>query len=294
MQDFIQLVLIGLGVGSLYALIALGFVLIYKCSGILNMAQGHFVLLGGYLGYAFASQLNIPWWLSIVLVLVVIGLVSMALERFALRPMIGQPVLAQILMTLGLASFVQGGIVMFWGGAIRKPPPIFPSGGLEFGGILLSYENGFSIVLAAVLLAVFAGFFKYARIGLRMRAVADDAVAAQSLGARLSRVYQISWVIAAVVAALGGTILGSIGGVHVGLVDLGMKSVVVVLLGGLESVFGVIIAGPILGLIEAFAIQYIDPHVGGGIKDVVSFAILIPMLLIFPYGLFGWKRIDRV
>jgi len=294
MQDFIQLVFIGLGVGSLYALIALGFVLIYKCSSILNMAQGHFVLLGGYLGYAFTAQLGIPWWASIVLVLIAIAIVSLLIERFALRPMIGQPVLAQILMTLGLSSFVQGGIVMFWGGAIRKPPPIFPSGGLDFRGILLSYENALSIVVAAVLLAVFVVFFKYARIGLRMRAVADDAVAAQSLGTRLARVYQISWVIAAVVAALGGTILGSIGGVHVGLVDLGMKSVVVVLLGGLESVFGVIIAGPILGLIESLAIQYVDPYVGGGIKDVVSFAILIPMLLIFPYGLFGWKRIERV
>ncbi len=294
MQDLVQLALIGLGQGSLYALIALGFVLIYKCSGILNLAQGEFVLLGGYLGYAFSSQFNLPWAVSIVLVLVVMALVSMVLERVALRPLIGQPLLPQILVTLGISSFIQGAILVVWGGTLQKPQPIFPSGGLEYGGILLSYENLFSIVLTGLLLAVFVVFFKYARLGLRMRAVADDPVAAQTVGTRLASIYQTSWVIAAVVAALGGTVLASIGGVHIGLASLGLKSVVVVLLGGMESVAGVVIAGPIVGLIEVLAIQYVDPYVGGGIKDVVSFAILIPILLIRPYGFFGWKRIDRV
>ena len=294
MQDLVQLALIGLGQGSLYALIALGFVLIYKCSGILNLAQGEFVLLGGYLGYAFSSQFNLPWAVSIVLVLVVMALVSMVLERVALRPLIGQRLLPQILVTLGISSFIQGAILVVWGGTLQKPQPIFPSGGLEYGGILLSYENLFSIVLTGLLLAVFVVFFKYARLGLRMRAVADDPVAAQTVGTRLASIYQTSWVIAAVVAALGGTVLASIGGVHIGLASLGLKSVVVVLLGGMESVAGVVIAGPIVGLIEVLAIQYVDPYVGGGIKDVVSFAILIPILLIRPYGFFGWKRIDRV
>jgi len=284
-----------LGIGSIYALVALGFVLIYKCTGILNLAQGNLVLLGAYLGYCFAGQLGLPWWMAILIILLVVAVFAVVLERLALRPLLGKPILAQILMTLGLASLLQGFILIIWGGNLQKLPAIFPTtGALTVLNAQLSYENAAGIVLAILLLLIFAAFFKYTQIGLRMRAVADDAVAAQAVGVQLSRIYQVSWAVSGIVAALGGILLGSIGGVHGGLADLGLKSIVVVLLGGLESVYGVMIAGAILGLIEVFAIQYVDPLIGGGIQDIVAFAILIPVLLLLPYGLFGWKRIERV
>ncbi|MEW6448201.1 MAG: branched-chain amino acid ABC transporter permease [Bacillota bacterium] len=289
-----QLLVTGLVVGSIYALVALGFVLIYKASDCINFAQGEFLLIGAYVSLALVATHEVPFLLAVGLTLFMAVLLGVLVERLILRPFIGEPVISVIMATIGLSSLMRGIVQIFWGTETRVFPPIFPQEPVTIGGAVVSQVYLWSLILAILLLVILSLFFKFTTTGIVMRAVADDQQAALSMGISVKKVFAITWAIAAVVAAVGGILLGNINGVNSSLAHLGLKVLPVAILGGLDSVPGAIIGGFIIGVLENLAGGYLDPVLGGGVKEVFPFVVLVVILLIRPYGLFGKEIIERV
>lgn len=294
MTEFLGYLICGIMVGSIYSLIALGFVLIYKASGVLNLAQGELVIIGAYFAITFLGNPGIPWPIGVTFTLLAVILMAFLIERLILRPLVGQPILALILMTLGLSMLLRGLMSAFWGDQTRLSPLVFPKEAVRIGVAFISYQYLWAFIACLALLVVFTFFFKFTKIGLAMRAVADDQQASQSLGIPIHRIFRNSWIVSGIVSAVGGILLTSLTGVHYSLTVMGLKSVSVVIVGGLESIVGSVIAGPMIGAIEYIAAGYIDPLVGGGFRDVAAYIVLMIVLIIRPYGFFGWKRIERV
>lgn len=291
---FLQLLVTGLVVGSIYALVALGFVLIYKASDCINFAQGEFLLVGAYVALALVVTYQVPFLPAVALTLFFAALLGVLVERLVLRPFIGEPVIAVIMATIGLSSLMRGIIQFIWGTDTRVFPPVFPQTPVQIGEVVVSQVYLWSLGLALLLLIIFALFFKFTITGIVMRAVADDQQAALSMGISVKRVFAITWAIAAVVAAVGGILLGNINGVNSSLAHLGLKVLPVAILGGLDSIPGAVIGGLIIGVLENLAGGYLDPIFGGGVKEVAPFVILVLILLVRPYGLFGKEIIERV
>jgi len=295
MEFLLQLVINGLVVGCIYSLVALGFVIIYKSSGILNFAQGEFLLLGAYVFLAIVAQANVPVIPALLLTFAFATLLGLALERVVLRPLIGEPIISVIMVTFGFASVVRGVLNMTWGSDTRPFPALFSSQPFHLGPVPVSPVHLWSFVTVMVLLGIFSLFFKYSLIGTAMRATADNQQVAQSLGVSVKGIFALSWCIATVVSALGGIILGSVrGGVDFSLADYGLKVFPVVILGGLDSVPGVIIGGVLIGVLENLSGGYLDPVFGGGVKEVAPFVVLVLILMVRPYGLFGKRDVERV
>lgn len=292
---FLQLVINGLVVGSVYALVALGFVIIFKSTSVVNFAQGEFLLVGAYISLAVVGQYNMPFWVAVLITLIFSVLLGMLIERLILRPMIGEPVISVIMVTLGLSSVLKAIVQGIWGTDTRPFPEIFPSTPIQIGPLPVSQGYIYSVVCVALLLVLFTLFFKYSRAGIAMRATAFSQQVAQSMGISVRRMFALAWAIAAVVSAIGGILLGGVrGGVDAALAAIGLKVIPVVILGGLDSILGAIVGGLLVGVLENLAGGYLDPIFGGGVKEVAPFVILVLILMIKPYGLFGKVHIDRV
>jgi branched-chain amino acid transport system permease protein len=297
MTFFLQLIVSGIGLGMIYALIALGFVIILKCSKAFNIAQGQFVMLGGYLGYTFLLDFHLPAWAALLAAIAIGVVLGLLIERLALRPLIGQSVLSVIMMTIALSVVLEGVGVLIWGGIYEpykgglptfKIPPI--------GGVSISPETLDGIILSAIVVIALMAVFRYTKTGLAMRATAEDEKVVRSVGIKVTTVYAISWVIACVVGIVSGILLYSISGVQQTMSDVGLKAMGVVLLGGVDSIGGAIIAGLILGVLENVAPGYLDPLLpsGGGLANVVPFIVMLIVLIFRPHGLFGTARIERI
>ncbi len=289
---FMQLLLSGLSMGSIYALVALGFVLIYKSTSILNLAQGEFLMVGAYICLSITLDFGLNFIASFMLTMVFSVLLGLAVERIVLRPLIGEPIISVIMVTLGLTYILRGLVIMLWGNDIRQFN-LFPEEPIDFWGVKLTYLYLYSMGISLVLLTIFAIFFKYARTGIFMRAVADHQTAAQSMGIPVKRVFAMSWCIAAVVSSIGGILVGNIAGVGVDLSYIGLKVLPAVILGGLDSILGAIIGGLIVGVLEFLSAGYLDPYIPA-INEVFPFIVLVLVLMIKPYGLFGIEEIERV
>ncbi len=294
MDFFLQLAVSGLVIGSVYSLVALGFVLIYKSSDAINMAQGEFLLVGTYICLTLITTYNVPFIPALLLTLVFSAALGFLIERLVLRPFIGEPVISMIMATIGLASLMAGIIHVIWGFETRVYPPIFSQEPIKLGAIVISPIYLWSLVIVLVLLVLFTLFFKFSKMGVAMRATADDQQAALSMGISVKAVFAITWAISAIVSSVGGVLLGNINGVNSSLALIGLKVLPVALLGGLDSIPGAIVGGFIIGLLESLAGGYLDPLVGGGLKDVVPFFVLVLILMFKPYGLFGKREIERV
>jgi branched-chain amino acid transport system permease protein len=292
----LQLGITGLSLGMVYALIAIGFVIILKCSNAFNIAQGHFVMLGGYLGFTFLVTLHLPVWISIVLAIVVAVIMGLIIERLALRPLVGQPTLAVVMMTIALASVIEGIAILAWGGEYETYHDVLPVINLKVGAISIPPESLIGLIVSAIVVVILMVIFRYTKAGLAMRATAEDEQVVRSSGIRVTMVYALAWIIACVVGVVGGILLGGVSGVTTSLSDIGLKAMAVVILGGLDSVGGAIIAGLILGVLENLAAGYLDPLMpsGGGLANVFPFLVMIIVLIIRPHGLFGLKRIERI
>jgi branched-chain amino acid transport system permease protein len=279
-----------------YALVAIGFVIILKCSDAFNIAQGHFVLLGGYLGYTFLVPFNLPIWATLVMAVGAAIIMGLLIERLALRPLVGQPVLAVIMMTIALATVLEGLVTLIWGGEYKAYHGVLPTLALKIGEISIPSETSIGLIVSLVAVAILMLFFRYTKIGLAIRATAEDLQVVQSVGIRAATVYAVSWVIACVVGVIGGILLGGVSGVMTPLAEVGLKAFAVVLLGGLNSIGGAIVAGIILGVLENIAAGYLDPLLpaGGGLAHVFPFIVIIIVLIFRPYGLFGLVRIERI
>jgi branched-chain amino acid transport system permease protein len=294
MDFFVQLTLNGLVVGGIYALVALGFVVIYKSSGILNFAQGEFLMLGAYVSLAILATARVPFPAAFALTLAFSAALGLLLERVVLRPLLGQPIISVIMVTLGLSSVLKAVVQGFWGTDTRPFPAVFPTDPVLLGPLPVSRGYLWSLGCVAVLLVLLDLFFRYTRMGLAMRATASSQQVALSMGIPVRRVVAIAWVIAAAVSAVGGMLLGALrGGADGSLAFFGLKVVPVVILGGLESVTGAIAGGLIIGVLENLSGGYLDPIAGGGVKDVAPFVALVVILMIKPHGLFGRARARR-
>jgi branched-chain amino acid transport system permease protein len=288
MEFFLQLTINGLVVGGIYALVALGFVIIYKSSGILNFAQGEFLMLGAYVCLAIMTASRVPFAAAFVLTLVFSVALGLLLERAVLRPLLGQPVISVIMVTLGLSSVLKGIVQAIWGTDTRSFPAVFPNEPVLLGPLPVSQGYLWSLGCVAVLLVILTLFFRYTRLGLAMRATAFSQQVSLSMGISVRRIFALAWSIAAVVSAAGGMLLGAMrGGVDGSLAFYGLKVIPVVILGGLESIPGAIVGGLIIGVLENLSGGYLDPLVGGGVKDVAPFVALVVILMIKPHGLFG-------
>jgi branched-chain amino acid transport system permease protein len=292
---FLQLVVTGFSLGMVYALIAIGFVIILKCSDAFNIAQGHFVLIGGYLGFTFLVLFHLPVWLAIVLAIIVAIILGVLIERLTIRPLIGKPDLAIIMMTIALSVVLEGLVMLIWGGEYKTYHNVLPTFTLKVGQISVPPESLIGLVVSLVSVAILMFMFKFTKIGLAMRATAEDLRVVQSLGIRATTVYSVSWGIASVVGVIGGILLGGVSGVSIPLAEIGLKALAVVLLGGANSIGGAILAGIILGILENLAAGYLDPLLpGGGLAQVFPFVVMIIVLIFRPYGLFGTARIERI
>jgi branched-chain amino acid transport system permease protein len=294
MEFFFQLVLNGLMVGALYTLIAMGFVLIYKASEVINFAQGEQVMIGGYLALMMLSSVRLPLPLAILATMAVMALLGFVVERTILRPLTGYPVVSVIMATIGLAAVLRGVAPLVWSAEVRGFPAILPATPIHVLGVPLAPINLASAALAFVCMALLGYFFQRTRFGVAMRAVSDDPRAAATMGIDLRTILALAWAIAGMVSALGGVIWGRILGVDPYLAIVGLKVFPVVILGGLDSIMGAVVGGFVMGVLENLAAGYIDPLVGGGAKDVVPFVVLIVVLMVRPYGLFGREIIERV
>ena len=282
----------GLSMGSIYALVALGFVLIYKATSILNLAQGEFLMVGAYFCLSLTLDFGLGFVASFLLTMVFSVILGLAVERLVLRPLIGEPIISVIMVTLGLTYIMRGLVIMIWGNDIRQFN-IFPDQPIDFWGVKLTYLYLYSMGISFALLIFFAIFFKHARTGVFMRAVADHQTAAQSMGISVKGVFAMSWCIAAVVSSIGGILVGNIAGVGVDLSYIGLKVLPAVILGGLDSILGAIIGGLIVGVLEFLSAGYLDPYIPA-INEVFPFIVLVLVLMIKPYGLFGTEEIERV
>ena len=282
---FLLLMSNGILIGLMYALIALGFVLVYKATDAVNFAQGEFVMIAGILVAAALDIWKAPLWVSIALGLGTMIAFGFALERVMLRKLIGRPVIAVVMATIGLAAILRGiGPTTFGAGSRPLPLPI-PDEPIVLGPLFIPPIQLVGGCVSLLFLAGFGWFFVKSRKGIAMRAVADNQQVAMAMGIHVERYFAIAWGMAGIVSALGGLAWGAL---------IGLKVFPVVILGGLDSIIGAIVGGLIVGVVENLAAGYLDPLVGGGTKDFAPYLLMILMLMIRPYGIFGKRRIERV
>ncbi len=294
MLFYVELFLNGLLVGALYSLIALGFVLIYKASGALNFAQGEFVMFAGYIVAACVQLYGFPLWVAVLVGIVGMVALGFLVEKLVLQFMIGRPVVAIIMATIGLAAFLQGLAPALWGIETKLIPLPISDEPLFVFDILLNRIELVAAVFALVIFGAVGWLFTKSRMGIALRAIADDQQVSMAMGIDVKRYFGISWAIAGVVALGGAIIWGNAIGVDVQLALLGLKVFPVVILGGLDSILGALVGGLIIGSVEALAAGVIDPYVGGGTKDLTPYVLMIFVLMVRPSGLFGKEDIERV
>ena len=294
MDELLQFVLTGITVGMVYALIALGFVLVWKSSGVANLALGQLVLLSSWFTYGMLVQAGLPLWLGFILVILFALILGWVIERFILRPLIAQPILSLITVTLGMAFFIEGAVSFIWPKSVAALPRFFPQDPIRIGTAVVSQEYLWAAAISLILFGLLSVYFKYHKMGIAMRATADDQMAVQACGIPVTRIFSRSWMLACVLAAVGGVLMSSIGGITFGLVHTGLKAFSVVILGGLDSFLGAIIAGPIIGLAETIGGGYLTPLTWPGVREVIPFIIIIIVMFLKPYGLFGERRIERI
>jgi branched-chain amino acid transport system permease protein len=279
-------------VGFLYALAALGFVMIFKSSSVLNFAHGELLAIGAFIFLAFSVWWKFPIYLSFLLTLVGTFALGFVIERLFLRPLIGEALIEVIMLTVGLAAMFKGLLLVIFGGNLFSYPDFLPVGlTIKWGTINIPPVYVASFIIGIIFLSIFGFFFKYSSQGIYMRSVADNQPAALSLGVHVRRVFAMSWAIAALVCAISGIILGIMNGINVHDISvLGLKVFPVVILGGLESIGGAIIGGLIIGILETFTGGYVSTS----LKEVIPYIVLVFILLVKPYGLFGLVEIERV
>jgi branched-chain amino acid transport system permease protein len=293
MTDVMQTLVSGVALGCLYAVLALGFVVVARASGILNLAQGSFVVLGAYLAFALIHQLGLPFWVGVILAMVLVALFAILLEAFVLHKVTDH--FAALLVTFGVTIAVGPIVTGIWPGDSLNLDDPWALEVLRVAGIGITARDATLIPITAVLLLAFFLFFRFTRIGLSLRATAIDSEAAMAQGVSTRFVYGISWGIAGALGAFGGVVLSTTvgGGVRPGLEIYAFLALPVIILGGLESPLGAVVGGLIIGIVQQFAVSLVPETWGSGFADVVPYIVMLIILLIRPAGLFGRKEIRR-
>ncbi len=291
-MNMLQILIDGTLTGLVYGLVALAFVVIFRASRIVNLAQGQLVLLGAYIMGSLMTSL--PLALAVGLALCASILVGVAIERFVFRPLIGQPAFSIVMASIGLLIFLQGLVQLVWGAQTRPFALIFPEGVWKFDTLLVNRRLLIGAGVTLVTVELMRLFFLKTRVGLRLAAVAEDHFVALSMGVSVQGATRIAWAAGAFISTVAAMILlsGNVLGLQAG--DIGLRALPVALLGGLESLRGAVIAGVIVGVGEVLAAHYLDPITVGAMSQIFPFMIMIVVLLVRPQGLFGWKVIERL
>jgi len=295
MEDLLKGIMLGLASGGIYALVAVSYVIIYKSTRIFAFSQAGMLVIGSYTFWQCLVVWSLPIWISILITLAIAAAIAIIIERVSMRPLIGQPILAPIVVTLGVMLFLRGIALLFWHGEVEGYGEAFlPLGVWHVGFLSLPKIQVYGFIICMLVIALLISFYKYTRTGLGMRVVHEDHLVAQNLGINVKRIFQYSWIFSCAVAVIGGMLLGNIQGVGLDLDANGLIAIAAVLFGGLESFGGAVIAGLAIGIIQIFAIQYLGVLFPGEITMLVPFVFLLLILLIKPYGLFGLVRIERL
>ena len=294
-QLLFQLVVNGLVVGTLYGVVAMSFVLIYKATQVVNFAQGELLLVGAWVCWALLTKYQVPFWLGMPITLVFMFAFGFAVQLVVLRPMVGEPTISVIMVTIALSTILQALMKWMFGVSPQPFPQIFQSQTVSFAGLQLQTVYVLSLVVSVVMMAGMAWFFRASKYGLAMRATAFNQQVAQSLGISVKNVFAMAWAISATVSAVAGIVVAVVNGVSSGLSAYGIKVFPAVILGGLDSIAGSVIGGIIIGLLENVA-QFVDGEYlhWGNLFEVAPFYVLIIILMIKPYGLFGTRDIERI
>ncbi len=294
-QLLIQLLVNGLVVGTLYGVVAMSFVLIYKATQVVNFAQGELLLLGAWICWALMVKYQAPFYLAMPITMIFMFAFGILIQMVFLRPMIGEPIISVIMVTIALSTVLQAAMKWIFGVNPQPFPPIFTSQSVDIFGLQIQTVYLMSLVVSLAMMAAMAWFFQASKHGLAMRATAFDQQVAQSLGISVKNVFAMSWAISATVSAVAGVVVAVVNGVSAGLSIYGIKVFPAVILGGLDSIGGAVIGGIIVGLLENFA-QFIDGEYlhWGNFYEIAPFYVLIIILMIKPYGLFGTKDIERI
>lgn len=297
MSYFFQIVVSGIVVGSIYALAALGLVLVYKSSRVANFAHGQIIAAGAFITFFLTVRLGVPIFFSFLASMLITFFLAMSVERIFLRRLIGEPIISVIMVTIGLASIFDGLIYLTPFGSENFSFPVFlPTESIVVGGVSISWTQLVGVIITFVLIGGFSWFFKKSTVGISMRAVSDDQFGSMSVGISVPRVFGLAWATAGLSAAAAGCIIGNITGLNFETLHaFGIVVFPVVILGGLDSILGAVVAGIIMGLIQQFASGYLDGNFGlNGTGDVMPYIILLIILLFKPHGLFGIHEIERV
>ncbi len=285
-----EISLTGIASGGLYALAALAFVLVYKATRVVNIAIGEMLMIGAYLFFTCAVTFALPLWLALPASLLAAGALGAVIERTMIRPLLGEPPISVFMVMVGLGSVLVGLVELIWTADQRRLPDFVPNTPIMVGDAFLAPKVFYGAVVAAVLIAVVLLVFRFWRGGVALRATASDPAAAYSMGINVPRVFSLAWVASAMIAAVSGIIVGAIGGISSSMGVFGLSVLVVVIVGGLDSVLGALVGGLFIGLLEALAGIYL----GGEYKLLVTFIVLVVVLMIRPYGLFGTHEIERL
>jgi len=295
MQALLQAIISGILVGSSYSLVAMGMVILYRSSGIFNFAHGAVMLLGAFIFWTFISLAGLPLWACIIATIIAMTLIGFFVERFAMRPLLGQPIIASLMMTLAVSVLFSGVYQVLWGHrGIVSYPQFMPMGHWVINGIVIGQANTWILFVTILYFIFFKFYFKFTLSGKQMQAICESHVIAQSVGIDVKRMLSRVWIIACLSAALAGILIGASGSVGLYLHDFVFMVIPVIILGGLESLEGSFVAGFIVGVVEMVSANYIDPIIGGGFRQVAPYVLLLIVLLAKPYGLFGWERIERI
>ncbi|ANJ76119.1 ABC transporter permease [Ralstonia insidiosa] len=289
---FAEVLVGGLLSGVMYSLVAIGFVLIYKTSGVLNFAQGAQLLFAA-LTFVSLVERGVPFPLALLLTFALMLLLGLAIERAVLRPLVNQPPITLFMATLGLSYVIEGVAQLAWGTQVHELKLGISDAPLQVAGILVSSFDLFAAATAALMVTVLSLFFRYTRVGLAFRAVADDTFAAIAVGLRLPRIWATVWATAGVIALVAGLLWGARLGVQFSLSLVVLKALPVLVLGGFDSILGAIVGGLIIGALEKLAEVYLGPFVGGGIESWIAYVAALAFLLVKPGGLFGQRPVER-
>lgn len=282
--------IVGLLSGGLLAMIALGFVLIYKGTGVINFAMGEFMMLGAYFFYTANVMWGLPLAVALVLSFAAVAVAAAVIERGVLRPLAGQPVISVLMATIGLASAIHGAVDAVWGGRNYELPSLLPRAPIILGDVLIPGKTLWSFLLAMAVIAGFVLYFRFSRTGVSMRAAASDPTTAYVLGIDVRATQRLTWIFAGVVGALAGIIVASTTSLSPAVGSAALGVLAIIILGGLDSIPGAIVAGLIVGMIESLTAGYL----GGKVRDMVPYATVLVILLVRPYGLFGTRQIERL
>lgn len=287
-----QLILSGISIGCIYGIVALGFVLIYKATEVINFAQGELMLLGAFLAYSFITFAHLPYWAAFLLTILVMGLMGVILERVVLRSLVGEPVFSIVMLTIGLGIFIRSFVSMIpaWGTDSYAFVSPFSNQFIRFGGFVMSWEHLAIIGMTVFLILILIAFFRLTKVGVAMRATSQNQLAAVYMGISVTRVFSQTWTIAAAIGGIAGILLAPVTFVHMNMGFIGLKAFPAAVLGGFGSVPGALVGGLIIGVIESLSGVYLPE----GWKDVMAYIILILILAVRPEGLFGIQEKKKV